>query len=170
MGCRNREICGKVECLGGKIRLLSAGHFQLDPMQAERGEALKTRTQLILIFAAGLGLGALSHAGLTAPTKNSTDQSWMNAYNEEKVQKIMLQFQKKLDELEKAGTTKDAAELSKQVELQSGILDLISKYREGEFAKYAPFSSIAGVALSALLGFLASKLVGKQGSETKPNP
>ena len=161
---------GKVEYVGGKIRLLSAGHFQLDPMQAERGEALNTRIQFVVIFAAGLSVGALSHAGLTAPTKNSTDQSWMNAYNEEKVQKMMLQFQKKLDELEKAGTTEDATGLSKQVELQSGILDLITKYREGEFAKYAPFTSPAAVLFGAILGFLAPRPGGKRGSETKPNP
>ena len=82
----------------------------------------------------------------------------------------MLQFQKKLDELEGAGNTKDAAELSKQVELQSGILDLISKYREAEYAKYVPFTGIAGVLLGALLGALTPGLVGKRSSETKPNP
>jgi hypothetical protein len=126
----------------------------------EGGEALKT-IQLIVIFAAGLGLGALAHSRLTAPAKN--------AYSEEKVQTMMLEFQNELDELEKPLPT-NAAELSKQVEVQGAILDLIAKYRNAEFAKYAPFTGLAGVLFAAILGALAPKLMGKRSSEAKPNP
>jgi hypothetical protein len=119
--------------------------------------------QFVVIFAAGLVLGALAHAGLSASPKNSTP------YNEEKVQTIMSQFQDKLNKLESAGLT-DTGELAKQVEVQSGILDLITKYRNAEFAKYAPFTSLAGVLFAAILGGLAPKLMGKRSSEAKPNP
>lgn len=130
---------------------------------------MKTRIQFIVMFAAGLVLGALVHAGLTARSKNSPGELWMSTYNEERVQAMMLQFQNKLKELEGAGPT-NAAELSKEVEIQSGILDLISKYREAEYAKYAPFTGLAGVLFAAILGALAPKLVGKRDSETKPTP
>jgi len=150
-------MCGKAECYESKIRLLSAGHFQ--PGE-EGGKALKT-IQFIVIFAAGLGLGALAHARLTAPAKS--------AYSEERVQTMMLEFQNKLNELEKALPT-NVAELSKQVEVQGAILDLIAKYREAEYAKYAPFTGLAGVLFAAILGALAPRLIGKRSSEAKPNP
>jgi hypothetical protein len=121
------------------------------------------------MFAAGLVLGALVHAGLTARSKNSAGQLWMSAYNEEKVQTMMLQFQNKLKELQSAGPM-NAAELSREVEVQSGILDLISKYREAEYAKYAPFTGLAGVLFAAILGALAPNLVGKRDSKSKPTP
>ena len=130
---------------------------------------MKTRIQFAVIFAVGLILGALAHALLTARSKNSAGDPWMSTYNEERVQAMMLQFQNKLKELEGAGPA-NAAELSKEVEIQSGILDLISKYREAEYAKYAPFTGLAGVLFAAILGALAPKLVGKRDSQTKPTP
>ncbi len=130
---------------------------------------MKTRIQFIVIFAAGLGLGALAHAWLTAPPKSASGQAWMKAYNEEKVQAMMLQYQRKLCELESADAA-NTDELAKRVAVQSAILDLITKYRDAEFAKYTPFTSLAGALFAAILGFLASTLVGKRSSETKPNP
>jgi hypothetical protein len=66
--------------------------------------------------------------------------------------------------------TSIAQRAAKQVEVQSGILDLITKYRNAEFAKYAPITSLAGVLFAAILGGLAPKLMGKRSSEAKPNP
>ena len=130
---------------------------------------MKTRILFAVILAVGLSLGALAHAWLAAPPKGSADPSWTNAFNEESVQKMMLHFQKKLSESESV-ETKDPAELSKQVEVQLGILDLISKYREAEYAKYTPFSSLAGVLLGALLGAFLPRPLGKRSSEARPNP
>jgi hypothetical protein len=147
----------KGRCLGSKIRLLSAGHFQ--PGE-KGGEAVKI-IQFIVIFVAGLGLGALAHARLTAPANN--------AYSEEKVQKMMLEFQNRLNELEKP-LPANADELSKRVEAQGAILELITKYRDAEYAKYTPFTSLAGVLFAAILGALTPGLISKRKSETKPNP
>ena len=137
--------------------------------QKRESEILKTRIQFIVMFAAGVVLGALAHAWLAAPPKDPASQKWMSTYNEEKVQAMMLQFENKLKELESAGPT-NAAEVSKEVEIQSGILDLISKYREAEYAKYAPFTGLAGVLFAAILGALAPKLLGKGNSQTGPTP
>ena len=130
---------------------------------------MKTRIQFVAIFAAGLSLGALAHYGLTRPPKNRTDQTWMDTYTEEKTHKMMLQFQDRLNQLESADTTNDAGKLSQQVEVQRGILDLIIKYREAEYAKYAPFTGLAGVLFAAILGVLAPRLLGKRSPGNKPN-
>lgn len=131
---------------------------------------MKSRIRFIAIFAAGLGLGALAHYELTRPPKNPTDKTWMDTYSEEKTQEMMLQFQRRLKRLQSAETADDAGKLSQQVEVQRGILDLISKYREAEYAKYAPFTGLAGVLFAAILGALAPGLLGKRNPGNKPNP
>jgi hypothetical protein len=161
-------MCGKADAW--RAESACSAPSILDAGSGKRGgEILKTRIQFVVMFAAGVVLGALAHAWLTAPPKNSASQGWMSTYNEEKVQAMMLQFQNKLKELESAGPA-NAAELSKEVEIQSGILDLISKYREAEYAKYAPFTGLAGVLFAAILGALAPKLLGRRNSQTGPTP
>jgi len=126
---------------------------------------LKNWMQVLAIFAVGLALGAFAHAWLSAPPKSATGQEWLNAYNEEKVQEMMLQYQRKLRELESADAA-NTDELAKRVAVQSAILDLITKYRDAEFAKYSPFTNPAVALFAAILAFWASALLAKRRSET----
>src|ERR1700741_3820990 len=112
---------------GEQNQLAQRRAFLMHFRKKRESEILKTRIQFIVMFAASVVLGALAHAWLAAPPKDPASQKWMSTYNEEKVQAMMLQFQNKLKELESAGPA-NAAEVSKEVEIQSGILDLISKY------------------------------------------
>lgn len=123
-----------------------------------------------LIFATGLSLGAFAHYKLTQPSKSQTEQTWGDTYAEEKTHERMLQFQSTLDGLEKEGNAKDGETLSKRIEAQQGIEDLIIKYREAEYAKYAPFTGIAGVLLAAVIGGMVSWHAAKRSPHDTHSP
>lgn len=129
----------------------------------------------IAIFVAGLSLGSLAHYELSRPAKSlteserATEQTWKVTYTEERTHERMLQFQRALEALKNAGVAKNAATLSKQIEAQQGIDDLLVKYREAAYAKYAPFIGTAGVLLAAILTMLATWHVAKRTPHDTPD-
>jgi hypothetical protein len=131
---------------------------------------LKKTIPFIVTFAAGLGLGALTQYELPRPplteSERKTEQRWNITYTEEKTHARMLQFQSVLED---EGIANDAETLSKQIDAQRGIEDLIIKYREAEYAKWAPFTGIFGVVLASFLSILATLLVTKRSPHDGPD-
>src|SRR5579859_3398068 len=127
---------------------------------------MKSWIQFVLVFAFGLGLGAFAHKKMAAPLEKPSVEQCRNAQGEEKVTCEMVRFQAELDSM---GAPKSADELSKQVEAQGGILELITKFHESEFAKYTPFSGLVGVFLGGILGFFLPMLGRKRSSGISPD-
>jgi len=97
-------------------------------------------------FAAGIALGAFIHQRLS---QVATMSVWNDS--EETTRARMYEFQKRLDNLEKEQTPDTAEKLSKQMEAQRGIEDILIKYREAQGAKYTPFVATAGALVGAII-------------------
>ena len=65
--------------------------------------------------------------------------------------------------LAKPNTAKDAGELSKILDAQLRIEDLVIKSREAEYAKWTPFTPLFTGGVGAILGFLTGLLGRKPG-------
>jgi len=71
------------------------------------------------------------------------------------------------------GVSKDTAAMSKQLDVQLKIEELIIQSRSAQYATLAPFTSLTtsiGALLVALLGFLAGLFGKKRGAAATPNP
>lgn len=125
--------------------------------------------QFIMVLAFGVILGVLGvhvYATVTGPPMKLSDPRCRNGQGDDKVNCEMLQFQ---SELESLGPPKTVDELSKQVEVRGGILQLVTKYRESEFAKYTPFSGLVGGLIGAILGLFGPILIGKRSPAANSN-
>ena len=123
---------------------------------------MKTWIPFIAVFAAGVVLGVLGvsvYTKVTGPPMKLSDPRCTNAQGDDKIYCEMIRFQSELDSM---GAPKSVDELSKQVEVRGGILELITKYRESEFAKYTPFSGLTGALIGAILGLFGPMLIGKR--------
>jgi hypothetical protein len=112
------------------------------------------------VFIFGLSVGAFAHWQLTQPKSEvdpKIEEKWTKTYNEGKTHERMLQFQTALEGLKTDGT---ADTLSKQIEAQGQIEDLIVKFREAQVAKYAWLVNALG---GAALGAVATLLVSRRG-------
>ena len=139
----------------------------------ERSERwLKKALRTLVTFSIGAALGALAHKKLTQ--KPPTPDAWGDT--EEAMLVRMQGFQVRLNDLEKA-CPDNVESLSKQMEAQRGIEDILVKYREAKQAKWTPYVGGAGTALTAmltgLLGWLAARFgsnIKREGSEQAKTP
>ena len=115
-----------------------------------------------LLFAVGLIVGYL----VPKPLGSADDQRWSQLFNEEADHKRILAFE---DALAKEGSPKDAAELSRQLDAQLRIEDLIVKSREAGYAKYTALSSLVTAGIG-FLGGIAGSLATRFFPKTRPAP
>ena len=128
--------------------------------------ASKRYGHALLFFIIGVSAGAIGYYELTLPPKSETERDWQDTFNkEEKTHKLMVQFQTRLDALKTDGT---ADSLSKQIETQGEIEDLIVKFREAQHAKYAWLVDALAGLVGAVLGAGATLLVSKGGASRGP--
>jgi hypothetical protein len=100
----------------------------------------------ILVFAAGFGIGYFVKSELLVPS-GETDKNWKVQFTEEAGHGRIIHFQ---NALQKPKDAKDLNELSKQLDAQLKIEDLITKSREAEYAKWIPLTALfTGPALAA---------------------
>lgn len=105
----------------------------------------------VVVFSLGLVVGYL----VPKPLGSASDARWQQLFNEEEDHKRIMAFE---DALAREGSPKDAAELSRQLDAQLRIEDLIVKSREAEYAKYTPFNAIFAGGFS-LVGAVVGSLI-----------
>lgn len=111
-----------------------------------------------LLFAVGLIVGYL----VPKPSGSADDPGWKPSFNEEKDHQRILDFQNALN---KEGSPKDAAELSRQLDAQLRIEDLIVKSRDAEYAKvnslswlFTPLIGLVGGIVGGFITPLVKKI------------
>ena len=119
---------------------------------------MKPRILYIVIFVVGLGIGATSMYELTQHSKLPS------ADHEKESQERIGKFQ---DELTNAGTPEGIERVSKKLEAQMRIEDLIVKSREAQYTKFTLLSPtlVSVIALlSAAISAIITSLVVRRGS------
>jgi hypothetical protein len=118
----------------------------------------------LLVFGVGFITGYFVKSELLVPRSDS-DAHWLEQFSEEKGHDRVLDFQNTLKALE-AGGAKSPDELTKQLDAQLRIEDLIIKSREAEYAKWTPFTPLFTGGVGAVLGFLTGLLGKNAGGST----
>jgi hypothetical protein len=116
------------------------------------GETVKTKVLFVATFAVGVIVGVISQRiPAHTPTRlvQTAPTPWPDT--EEAMLERMNGFQERLNELEKVHPDSVEA-LSKQMEAQRGIEDLLTKYREAKQAKFAPYIGVGGTVTAAFIG------------------
>ncbi len=113
----------------------------------------------IAIFTSGVGVGVFAQHELTRPPESRIDKEWQRLFNEESSHVRIMTFQ---EALTAAGIAKDLPTLSKQLEAQLEVEDLIIKSREAEYAKITPLSTIIVPLLSAIGGGIITAVFGRR--------
>ena len=115
-------------------------------------------------FVIGFGLGFLIK-GVLPQHRSNIDEEWHKQFSEEMDHQRVLEFQNALQAL-RANSAKDAGELSRQLDVQLRIEDLIIKSREAEYAKFTPFTPLfaGGFSVGGVLGLVAGIFAKKRGA------
>jgi hypothetical protein len=124
----------------------------------------------IAIFAGGLILGALAQYGLGQVFSSQAEKTWRSEHGEDANHTRITAFQ---ELLKQQGPPKDTDELTKQIETQLKIEELVIQSRAAQYASLTPFTSFGssvGALLVALLGFIAGLIGKKRGAAGAPNP
>jgi hypothetical protein len=124
----------------------------------------KHRILAIPTLAACFSIGVIAGYALPRPLLSPPDQRWNDRFSEKGDHERIIEFQ---DSLLKDGIRGDPTQLSKQLESQLRVEDLIIKSREAEFAKFTPFTALLAsgfTALGVLLGALVTRLATTRGS------
>jgi hypothetical protein len=114
-------------------------------------------------FVIGFGLGFLLKSALPQP-RSKIDEEWHQQFSEDMDHQRIMEFQKALQAL-RAKSAADATELSKQLDMQLQIEDLVVKSREAEYAKFTPFTPLfaGGFGVGGILGLVAGIFTRKRG-------
>jgi hypothetical protein len=115
---------------------------------------MKTKTLLVTVFAIGVVSGVFAHRSLVKPPCPQSAPVTLWQDTEEDTRARMLEFQLRLEKLETQTTPDSVDRLSKEMEAQRGIDDILIKYREAQQAKFAPF--LAGGVAGSILTFLTA--------------
>ena len=115
-----------------------------------------------VVFFTGFGVGVFVKSELLVPS-NPIDIDWHAQFTEDQNHQRIMEFQHSLDTI-KASGTKDVGELSRQLDTQVRIEDLVIRSREAEYAKWTPFTPLFTGGAGALLGFLTGLLGRKPGT------
>jgi hypothetical protein len=130
-------------------------------------EKIKTVLRYLVAIFFGFAVGYFAKSELLVPA-SPTDKEWQGTFNEENGHKRILKFQETMESL-KANGAKNADELTKQLDAQLRIEDLVIKSREAEYAKWLPFTPLFTGGLGAILGFLTG-LLGRKPSGSVETP
>jgi len=124
--------------------------------------ALRKTFHVLITLFIGAALGAFVHLKWTQ--KPDPPDAWGDT--EEKVLEKMQDFQLRLAKFEAASPDSVEA-MSKQMEVQRGIMDILIKWREAHQAKNAPYLPVVGTALAPLLTGLFGFFVARVGSRNR---
>jgi len=113
---------------------------------------MKNTILLTTVFVIGIGLGAFAHKTLGKPPATQAETGWNDT--EEGTRAKMLDFQQRLNKLEKQGPD-TVDKLTKDMEAQRSIDDILIKYREAQQSKYTPLAMAVSGALTGLLGLVS---------------
>lgn len=130
---------------------------------------MKFKYSSILIFAAGLLLGALVPFGFLQLFPSSTEKNWRDQHSEDSSHKRIITFQQ---ELQKLDPPKDVHTLMQQMDAQLKIEELIIQSRAAQYANITPFTSVSSsieALLVAIIGFFAGLFGRKRGAAATPN-
>lgn len=123
-----------------------------------------------VLFVATFSVGVIVGIASQHIPVHTPPDKWIDT--EEEMLKRMHGFQKRLDELEKIRPDSVEA-ISKQMEAQRGILDLLTKYREAKQAKLAPYVGVGGTVFAALITAIGTGigtwLVARRKSKSAPD-
>lgn len=121
---------------------------------------MKKKVPFVAIFAVGVIVGVVISQHIPVHTSRIG--------GEEETRKRMHDFQVSLDQLEK--TRPDSVEaLSKQIEAQQGIEDLLTKYREAEQAKWAPYVGPGEALLAVIITGIVTWVAARRTSKSTPD-
>lgn len=124
---------------------------------------MKKRVLFVATFAVGVIVGVISQHN---PFHTPPPDKWIDT--EEETLKRMHGFQKRLDQLE--SVRPDSVEaLSRQIEAQRGIEDLLTKYREAKQAKLAPYIPAVGALFAAIITGIGTWLVTRRKPKSTPD-
>jgi hypothetical protein len=130
---------------------------------------VKTKVLFVATFAVGVIVGVISqHIPVHTPTTLAQTAPTLWPDTEEDMLKRINGFQERLDELEKVRPDNVEA-LSKQMEAQRGIEDLLTKYREAKQAKFAPYIGASGTLAAAIVAGIGTWLVARRKSKRTPD-
>lgn len=130
---------------------------------------MKFKYSSILVFAAGLILGALVPFGFLQIFPSSTEKDWRSLHSEDSSHKRIIAFQQ---QLQKQDPAKDVHTLMQQMDAQLKIEDLIIQSRAAQYANITPFTSLSSsieALLVAIIGFFAGLFGRKRGAAATPN-
>jgi hypothetical protein len=130
---------------------------------------LKFKYSSMLVFAAGLLLGALVPFGFLQLFPSSTEKDWRSLHSEDSSHSRIITFQQ---ELQKLDPPKDVHALMQQMDAQLKIEDLIIQSRAAQYANITPFTSLSSsieALLVAIIGFVAGLFGRKRNAAAAPN-
>jgi hypothetical protein len=153
---------------GGSVITWQTGAFRenystithISAFQNGREGAAMKLMKVVLLYIGVFGSGYLLAYLIYAPHhRTPIDQEWHKQFTEDQNHQRVMNYQ---NALPKVSGTMDPGELTKILDAQLRIEDLVVKSREAENAKWLPFTPIFTGGLGAALGFLAG-LFGKSG-------
>src|SRR5437660_9020203 len=119
-----------------------------------KGEVVLYKVVLLCIATFAVGLGVAYFIYDVLPQHRSpTDVEWHKQFGENPDHLRVMEFQNALKNLQ-ANSAKNPENLSKQLDVQLRIEDLVIKSREAELAKYTPFTPLFSGGVGAVLGLL----------------
>ena len=118
---------------------------------------------LVATFVVGMIVGAISQHIPAAPRSNQDEFPWED--NEDALLRKMQRFQDRLDDF---GKPDSVEALSKQTAAQQGIEEIMTKFREAQNAKWAPFltGGAIGTIGGAIIGLIGGLLARKKSNST----
>ena len=128
---------------------------------------MKGRVRVVLRYfvaiAIGAAVGYFVKSELLVPS-SEIDHEWKAQFTEDQGHKRIMDFQ---DALQAPKEAESVDELSKQLDAQLRIEDLIIKSREAEYAKWLPFTPLFTAGVGAILGLLTGRLGRRPGGSVE---
>jgi len=134
-------------------------------MKDNTKKTVRSIVYFVLVFAAGFSLAYFTYDELPHH-RSKIDDAWHQQFSEDQNHQLVMNYQ---NALPKVSGAMDPGELTKILDAQLRIEDLVIKSREAEYAKWTPFTPIFTGGLGAILGFLTG-LWGKRGSGSAEVP
>ena len=134
------------------------------------GEDLKNKTHLVTAFALGVVVFGVIARGTLVKSQSSQSAGsvktqscqisrayrWQETDDDTRCR--MLEFQRRLETLEMHPIPDDMDRLTKEMEAQRGIYDILTKFREAQQAKFVSFQTLAAGVLGAIVTLVTQRL------------
>lgn len=140
---------------------------------------MKSKILLVTVFVLGVTSGVFVNRRFVTPplaqptavnpcqNKETAVPSWHDTDDDTRTR--MARFQQRLEQLGTQTTLDTVERLTKEMDAQRGIYDILIKYREAQQAKFVPFQTLLGVAGGAIVTLLTTWLA-KRKSKSRHTP